>query len=80
MMPCSSSNWLVTFAKLLMLIWLVALLVGCGTTTGSGGTRAASIVACRGFEPIRWSSRDTDETIRAVKGHNAAYRAVCREL
>ena len=33
--------------------------------------------ACKAFAPIYWSERDTDETILAVKAHNAAWRALC---
>jgi hypothetical protein len=32
---------------------------------------------CAIFAPIAWSMRDTDETIRAVKSHNAAHRRIC---
>ena len=46
------------------------------TTTGSAATDA---VACSAFDPIRWSAKDTDETIRQVKGHNAAWKAVCTQ-
>jgi hypothetical protein len=49
-------------------------LPGCATTTASVGTDA---VGCSAFEPIRWSAKDTDETVRQVKEHNAAWRAVC---
>jgi len=45
------------------------ILTGCATTTASVETDA---VACSAFEPIRWSRRDTDNTIRQVKEHNAA--------
>ena len=34
-------------------------------------------LACGLFQPIVWSARDTDETIRAVKAHNAAYLVAC---
>jgi hypothetical protein len=50
------------------------ILAGCATTTATVGTDA---VACSAFEPIRWSRRDTDETIRAAKEHNAAWAALC---
>jgi hypothetical protein len=50
------------------------ILPGCATTTVTVGTDA---VACSAFEPIRWSSRDTDDTIRQAKEHNAAWVAVC---
>lgn len=48
-------------------------LTGCATTTGSAVTE----VACTGLEPLTWSRRDTDETIRGVKRHNAKWRAIC---
>jgi hypothetical protein len=34
-------------------------------------------VSCAAFQPIRWSRRDTDETIRQAKEHNAAWKALC---
>lgn len=46
----------------------------CGQTTASGVTSNA---ACILFQPISWSGKDTDETIRQVKGHNAVYVASC---
>lgn len=53
------------------------ILTGCETTTATGGRINA--VACSAFEPIRWSRRDTDPTIRAVREHNAAWTAVCKQ-
>jgi hypothetical protein len=50
------------------------ILADCATTTASVGTDA---VACSTFEPIRWSKKDTDDTIRQVKEHNAAWVALC---
>ena len=32
---------------------------------------------CEAFEVIRWSQRDTDETIIQVKEHNASWKALC---
>lgn len=52
------------------------ILTGCATTTGIGGRTDS--VACSAFEPIRWSARDSDATIRSVKEHNAAWEAVCK--
>jgi hypothetical protein len=52
------------------------ILPGCVTTTGSSGTDA---VACSAFEPIRWSKKDSDDSIRQVKEHNAAWKAICTE-
>jgi len=57
-----------------LLLMLLLILQGCAMTTGSAGT---DVVACSAFEPIRWSVKDTDETIRRVKEHNAAWKAVC---
>lgn len=45
---------------------------GC-QTTGTAGTD----VSCRAFEPITWSKSDTRETVREVRGHNAAWAAIC---
>jgi hypothetical protein len=50
------------------------ILAGCATMTASVGIDA---VACSAFEPIRWSKKDTDGTIRQVKEHNAAWAAIC---
>jgi hypothetical protein len=60
-----------------LLLMPLLILAGCATTTASVGTDA---VACSAFEPIRWSRKDTDETIRHVKVHNAAWTAICRQL
>jgi hypothetical protein len=56
------------------------LLTGCSRPTGSGAIDTGVPTpagACLIFDPIGWSGRDTAETIRAVKAHNAAYKAVC---
>jgi hypothetical protein len=51
------------------------ILSGCTTTTASVGN---DVVACSAFEPIRWSRKDTAETIRQAKEHNAAWKAICK--
>jgi len=33
--------------------------------------------SCQAFEPLRWSSRDTRETIRQAREHNAAFDTLC---
>lgn len=33
--------------------------------------------SCEAFKPITWSSQDTDQTIREIKAHNAAIKALC---
>jgi hypothetical protein len=57
-----------------LLPMLLLILTGCAMTTASVGTDA---VACSAFEPIRWSTKDTAETIRQVKEHNAAWKVIC---
>jgi hypothetical protein len=53
---------------------LAILLPSCATTDS-----AATSDFCLIYEPIRWSQRDTVETIIQVKANNAKYLAVCRE-
>ena len=55
-------------------ILLALMLTSCAKTTASGVTSNA---ACILFQPISWSTEDTDETTRQVKGHNAVYVASC---
>jgi hypothetical protein len=43
--------------------------------TASIGTDA---VAYSAFEPIRWSKKDTDDTIRQAREHNAAWAEICQ--
>lgn len=38
---------------------------------------AAIAVACGSFQPLRYSSHDTDKTQRQARAHNAAGVAVC---
>ena len=71
-MPSISFSRRVLRAALLLTPLLI--LPGCVTTTGSAGSDA---VACGAFESIRWSKYDTDDTIKQVKEHNAAWKAVC---
>jgi hypothetical protein len=59
------------------LIVVTLTLSGCATTTGISATSAVTSVACRSFQPITWSSRDTDETILEVKAHNAVWSELC---
>lgn len=53
----------------------MAPLVAACQTTGTAGTD----VSCRAFAPIGWSRADSEETVRQVKGHNAAWAALCAE-
>lgn len=49
------------------------MLAACVTTTDT----VVTDTSCAAFEPIRWSVADTDETIRQVRGHNAAWGSLC---
>lgn len=53
------------------------ILTSCQTTGTSGPD--PELVACRSFEPVTWSAKDTPETIKQIKAHNAAWAAVCEE-
>lgn len=55
-----------------MLAAMLPILASCQTTTS--GTNK---VACTLFEPIRASSRDTDETKAQVVVHNAKFDRIC---
>jgi len=66
------------------LMMLAVMLIGLTTTscawmTGSVETSAPPPVArfCETYEPILWSTQDTDETIRQVKRENAKWKAIC---
>lgn len=74
-MPCSARR----IAPALLCLTILA---GCATTTATGATEAPDprALACAAFAPIGWSKRDTDETILAVKRHNAAWTALaCKD-
>lgn len=56
---------------------LLLILPSCAGTMGSAVTKAdATRVACQSFQPLRWSSKDTDYTILQAKEHNAAGAAL----
>lgn len=71
-MTASTRLW----PRVALLAIATAILSGCATMTATGGR---TDVSCAAFEPIRWSRRDTDATIRAAKEHNAAWDALCRK-
>lgn len=72
---------------------LTLILSGCATLTNFSGLpkaapreipqQTATIdpnkVACGSFEPILWSPQDTDQTIKQIKTHNAAWVTLCRK-
>lgn len=56
------------------------ILTSCAGLTGSGATEPPLPGAesfCAIAKPITWSTRDTDQTVREVKAHNAAGKALC---
>ena len=69
--------------RLALLLSVTLPLAACESLTATGGTDLPPEVdpvkvACEAFGPISWSYRDTDETIREVKAHNAAWEALCQ--
>jgi len=60
---------------------LCLLLAGCATNrTGTEGIRAfycGTETTPGAYVPVRWSEKDTDETIFATKANNAVYKATC---
>jgi len=44
------------------------ILSACASPTATGANNA---LVCASFDHIAWSARDTDETIRQAKAHNA---------
>lgn len=64
----------------LMLSAVTLILTACATTTGSVETSTpppAAETFCQIAKPISWSTKDTDETIRQVKEHNAVFLRLC---
>lgn len=53
-------------------------LTGCATTTASVEPTTSSLTFCDGAKPIYWAKRDTTETIKQVKAHNAVGKEACR--
>ena len=62
---------------------LMLVLLSAMTLTACGATRATVMrasAACIAFQPITFSAaEDTPETIGQVRGHNAAWDAICGE-
>lgn len=62
--------------RLATMLALAMLASGCATTTAGVATETGRAL-CDVLRPIAWSASDTDETIRAVKAHNATGARVC---
>jgi len=56
---------------------LLPTLTGCATTTGSVEPTTSSLTFCAGARPIFWGKRDTVDTIKQVKAHNAVGVEAC---
>lgn len=52
-------------------------LTGCATTTASVEPTTSELRFCDGARPIFWAKRDTVETIKQVKAHNAVGVSAC---
>ena len=52
---------------------------GMGVELICSGPKGTDVIdtTCQAFERIRWSGRDTAQTIRQAKEHNAAWMAIC---
>lgn len=55
---------------------LATLASGCAKMTAGVATETGRAL-CDVFRPIAWSTSDTDETVGAVKAHNATGARVC---
>ena len=61
--------------QLTLAAMLLTMLSGCAAT---GATVMRASGACIAFSPITFSAAsDTTETVRQVRGHNAAWDAIC---
>ena len=56
---------------------LIAMLTAVTILTGCASAPLGTDPACTVFEPICASRADTEETIRQILGHNAAFEAMC---
>ena len=55
----------------------VAMLAAVTILTGCASAPLGTDPACTVFEPICASRADTEDTIRQIIGHNAAFEAMC---
>lgn len=58
----------------LLLTAAMLTLIGCASQTSGG---AGSNGVCAVWLPVTWADADSDETIRGVKGNNAARSSYC---
>lgn len=67
----------------MMAIAAISALLVTGCATNRIGTEGIKAFYCGtdtqpgAYIPVRWSSKDTDETIAQTKSNNAVYKATC---
>lgn len=59
--------------KTLAALAVLSMLTACQTATPSG----VIDTSCLAFEPVTYSRKDTGDTVRQVRQHNAAFVALC---
>jgi hypothetical protein len=62
------------------MVWCFGILVmACQVPAPPPVPRVPVARFCQVAQPIYWSRRDTPETVRQIKAHNAAWSRACRE-
>ena len=59
------------------LMLALAACLGACVTDQTGSPEISIEVACKAFNPVYWSHKDTEQTIRQVVGNNAAGLKLC---
>lgn len=60
---------------------VLGLIVGsCATTTASVAIKQFKQDVCKIFQPLTWSTKDTDETIIGIKAHNRRQQNYCKGI
>jgi hypothetical protein len=59
--------------KKLASLAVLSMLTACQTATPSG----VIDTSCLAFEPVTYSRKDTADTVRQIRQHNAAFVALC---
>lgn len=63
-------------SRKLLLLGVLLSMAACQTTTPT----AVTDTSCTAFEPFHYSRKDTPETIKQARGHNAAWDALCKGM
>lgn len=64
---------------LLLATALILALSGCAKMTAIGATKATTTDVCKVWQYIKWSVKDTDETIEQAKVNNARRKGFCKD-